>query len=265
MTIKPKVSIITVVYNGEEYLEETIRSVTNQTYDNIEYIIIDGGSTDQTINIIKQYEDKVHYWVSEKDGGIYDAMNKGIAIATGKWINFMNSGDVFHKNTVLESISFNDEKTLIYGKYKTISNDSYNKKVYGTKVLKKDFYFNMPICHQAMFIKLDAFKKIGLYNTDYKVSADHEWTLNLISFYGINTIYFQNIIVVNYLLDGFSVKNTLLSKKEKYKIANKFFQKKNNKYVYYYLLFKAYIFISLSNLKLIKVFRKVKSVFNNFN
>lgn len=101
---KLKISIITVVFNGSKYLEKTIQSVINQTYQNIEYIIIDGGSTDGTLDIIKKYEDKITYWLSEPDEGIYYAMNKGISVATGDWVNFMNSGDCFYNNHVLKTI-----------------------------------------------------------------------------------------------------------------------------------------------------------------
>ena len=90
---KPLISIITVVYNGDKYLEETVQSVLSQTYDNVEYIIIDGASTDGTIDIIRKYEDQIDYWVSERDKGMYDAMNKGIDAASGELINFMNAGD----------------------------------------------------------------------------------------------------------------------------------------------------------------------------
>ena len=104
---KPLVSIVTVVFNGEKYLEQTIQSVINQTYDNVEYIIIDGGSTDGTVDIIKNYEDRIDYWISEKDKGIYDAMNKGINLASGEWINFMNAGDIFYDEKVLNTIYIN--------------------------------------------------------------------------------------------------------------------------------------------------------------
>ena len=114
---KPLITVVTVVYNGEATLEQTIQSVVNQTYDNVEYIIIDGDSTDGTLDIIKKYEDKIDYWQSEPDKGIYDAMNKGIELATGDWINFMNSGDEFYTEDVIEDLYKNDWKDvdIIYG------------------------------------------------------------------------------------------------------------------------------------------------------
>ena len=117
MTNYPKVSIITVVYNGIEFLEETIKSVIAQTYPNIEYIIVDGGSKDGTLDIIKKYEAHISKWISEPDKGIYDAMNKGIDLATGDWQNFLNAGDSFVDNNVLEKIfTTNLENiTLVYG------------------------------------------------------------------------------------------------------------------------------------------------------
>ena len=119
------ISIVTVSYNAVLTIEQTILSVINQTYPNVEYIIIDGGSTDGTVDIIKKYEDKIAYWVSEPDKGIYDAMNKGVVVATGEWINFMNAGDIFtdgdvidklfHQNIIINRVGivFGDRKSVV--------------------------------------------------------------------------------------------------------------------------------------------------------
>jgi putative colanic acid biosynthesis glycosyltransferase len=120
------ISIITVVYNGEKFLEKTIKSVINQSYQNIEYIVIDGGSTDGTIDIIKKYKDRIDYWVSEKDDGIYDAMNKGLERASGDFVNFMNGGDTFYDKSVLEKIiSFismvDNNKIAYFGRAEVVS------------------------------------------------------------------------------------------------------------------------------------------------
>ena len=115
----PLFSIITVSYNAKESIEDTINSIVNQTYSNFEYIIVDGGSTDGTLDIIRKYEDKISYWISEPDNGIYDAMNKGLAICKGEWINFMNSGDLFYNDHVLVDIyRYCDFKKfhILYGK-----------------------------------------------------------------------------------------------------------------------------------------------------
>ena len=115
---QPLITVVTVVRNGEKTLEETILSVINQTYTNIEYIIVDGASTDGTLDIVRKYEDRIDYWISEPDKGIYDAMNKGIDLATGEWINFMNSGDFFVKKDVLEKVFTQrnwDGVDIIYG------------------------------------------------------------------------------------------------------------------------------------------------------
>lgn len=99
-----KISIITVSYNASSCIEKTIKSVVNQTYDNIEYIIVDGGSTDSTMDIVNMYKDHIDIFISEKDNGLYDAMNKAIDMACGEWLNFMNAGDVFYSDKVLEDI-----------------------------------------------------------------------------------------------------------------------------------------------------------------
>ncbi|MEA1893278.1 MAG: glycosyltransferase [Campylobacterota bacterium] len=154
---KPLISIVTVVFNGEKHLEQTIQSVVNQTYKNIEYIIIDGGSTDGTVDIIKKYEDKISYWVSEKDSGIYDAMNKGIDVANGEWINFMNAGDIFFDNNVLESVFHKeslatDNIDLFYSDSITDKNIRY--------ICNKD---KRILIHQALIYRLSLHDEIGKY------------------------------------------------------------------------------------------------------
>ena len=112
-----KISVVTVCYNAADCIEHTMLSVLNQSYPDIEYIVIDGGSTDGTVDIIKKYADRLAYWVSEPDKGIYDAMNKGIAAASGSYINFMNAGDTFASDSVLAEIvpQINPNSQIVYG------------------------------------------------------------------------------------------------------------------------------------------------------
>lgn len=197
----PLVSIITVVYNGEKYLEETIKSVINQTYTNIEYIIIDGDSTDGTVSIIRRYEDKISYWVSEPDNGIFDAMNKGIDVSTGKWINFMNAGDSFYaNNTLWEVFSTNNYQNIdvIYGNHNVI----YSSK---TRIAKagdiKNIWKGSQFCHQSSFIASNT-HKANKFNFTNKIGADFEFFYTL---YKKNKAFkYVNITIANYSAGGVS-------------------------------------------------------------
>lgn len=165
-----KISVVTVCYNAIETIEETMLSVLNQTYPEIEYIIIDGGSTDGTVDIIKKYADKLAYWVSEPDKGIYDAMNKGIVVATGDYINFMNAGDRFFNNDIInELIPFFLPKgdAVIYGN--NISYDGSNSLLFKPRPIKKLIRHGC-FCHQAAFI----FNKGLKYDLKYKIAADYD-------------------------------------------------------------------------------------------
>lgn len=171
---KPLISVVTVVYNGEAFLEETILSVINQSYDNVEYIIIDGGSSDGTIDIIKKYENAIDYWVSENDSGIYDAMNKGIDLVSGEWINFMNAGDQFYDAYVLKSISFEKIESavdIVYGNYKVL----YQKK---SRIAQSGSVENLwkgsQFSHQSAFIRTTLHKQ-NFYNLNNKIVADFEF------------------------------------------------------------------------------------------
>ena len=150
----PLISVVTVSYNAVTTIEKTILSVINQNYSNIEYIVIDGGSIDGTVDIIKKYADKITYWVSEPDKGIYDAMNKGIIVATGEWINFMNTGDTFYNENVFSEIfELNSYTEDVISGCAQLANHKIWKPLDSKKMTLMDFYIS-GLCHQATFIKI---------------------------------------------------------------------------------------------------------------
>lgn len=172
VTPSPVVTVVTVVFNGEEFIEDTILSVINQSYKNIEYIIIDGGSVDKTTEIIKRYESAIHYYVSEKDYGIYNAMNKAIDAATGEWIIFMNAGDTFSSKYSIADIFSMDQNnfTVIYGDVNVI----YPKfmRLVNAKLIT-EISKGMPFCHQSTLVKT-AYHKKNKFNIDNTIAADME-------------------------------------------------------------------------------------------
>lgn len=225
---KPLISVITVVYNGEKYLEETIQSVINQTYDNVEYIIIDGGSTDGTLDIIKKYEDKIDYWVSERDKGIYDAMNKGIKLFIGDFIVFLNAGDSIYEYNIFNLIfknKINFINDIIYGHAQLINSDNSKGKIVKapSSISYKDFAKGMIVCHQSLIISR---RKILLYNLEYKLVSDHDWIIKILK--ETSKITFLDLPLCNYLLEGISDNNFYLCWKERLIII-----KKNFSFFYY--------------------------------
>jgi len=207
----PKISIITVVYNGVKYIEDTIISVTRQNYFNFEYILIDGDSNDGTIDIIKKYESKISYWISEKDNGIYDAMNKGIDIATGEWIIFMNCGDLFFNNKVLMEIFHapipNDISLLNGGAFVRSEWGNFYLKARPENQIWKSFV------HQSLFSRIDMNKRYK-FNLHFKVAADFDFVYTLFSKKYKSLPL--NIIVsdILYVSSGYSSINEVSSKKE---------------------------------------------------
>ena len=177
--IKFKLSIITVVLNGEKFLEETITSVLNQSYKNFEYIIIDGGSKDNSLEIIKKYEDKIDYWISEKDNGIYDAFNKGMMLASGEYIGIVNSDDKYENGAfdILNKYITNfPEKDFIFGSVK-----KHWGLLHGYKPWKIHFSWGFYSSHSTgFFIKKSSAKKVGLYNLKYKYYADYDFFYRMI-------------------------------------------------------------------------------------
>jgi len=169
----PKLSIITVNLNNAAGLQKTIESVVNQTFTDYEYIVIDGGSTDGSVEIIKQYADKITYWVSEPDKGIYNAMNKGIKVANGEYLQFLNSGDwLLEKNTFERVFSVFPDKEVVYGNLMLISGEYKSpKKITFTNL----FFGSLP--HPATFFKRSLFDNYGLYNEEFKIVSDWEFYL----------------------------------------------------------------------------------------
>ena len=166
-----KLSIITINYNNIIGLQKTIDSVIVQTWKDFEWIIIDGGSTDGSKELIEQYQQYFAYWCSEPDKGVYNAMNKGIAIAKGEYLNFMNSGDTFYSDKTLEGIfctHFNED--MVYGDWIRIEKLG-NVFIQAPDKVSLDFFYSYNICHQAMFIKTDLMKVCG-YDESFEIYAD---------------------------------------------------------------------------------------------
>ena len=176
---KPLVSIITVVFNGERYLKQTIQSVINQSYDNVEYIVIDGGSTDSTLDIIKKYENQIDYWVSEKDNGIYDAMNKGLQLSSGEVIGIINADDWYVEDAIEKSIEVLQKTGRDYsiGNIKKVPSNIISKPI--NPLVDTVIYPGMMYPHIGAFIKTDVYRKIGLFDTKYRIAADFDMALRI--------------------------------------------------------------------------------------
>jgi glycosyltransferase involved in cell wall biosynthesis len=209
----PLLTIVTVVLNKEEVIENTLLSVINQSYFNIEYIVIDGGSKDGTMEVINKYKENINHIISEKDGGIYDAMNKGINLAKGSWINFMNAGDRFTNNDVISKLPFSscDINPILYG------NRSHNGSIIYPNSCRSLKFGEIMACHQSMFFNINPiFKKSVLYDTKFLIYADYELVNRLYLEYG-NFKYYNESIVIS---EGNGISSTVSMQKrnDKYKI-----------------------------------------------
>ncbi len=203
-----KISIITVVYNNEKTIKEAIESVLSQTYKNIEYVIIDGNSNDNTVNLINEYQDHLGYYISEKDNGLYHAMNKGIQAATGEVIGILNSDDLYQNNNVIEEVMhhFNNDLSLdiLYGDLVYVKNEDTNKIVRNWKSKPYyDHFFengNVPP-HPTLFVKRRVYNETGLFNLEYRLAADYELMFRMMKKYRFNIKYI-NILIVKMRLGG---------------------------------------------------------------
>ena len=196
-----KVSIITVVLNNVQHIEKCINSVLNQTYGNIEYIIIDGGSTDGTIDLIKKYEKQISRWVSEPDRGIYDAMNKGIIKSSGDIIGVLNSDDMFADEKVIGQVvdCFLDTYTdTCYGDLAYVDRNDINKIIRYWKsnsYYKNNFKKGWMPPHPAFFVRSSVYERFGLFNLYFPLAADYELMLRFLYKNDVSTTYIPKCLV----------------------------------------------------------------------
>lgn len=196
-----KLSLITVTYNSGKTLAYTIKSVLSQTYPNIEYIIVDGASKDNTLSIIKEYEPQFQgrmKWISEPDKGLYDAMNKGIRMATGDVVGILNSDDLFMDEKVLADVAaaFDEQTDAIFGNLYFVNQEDVNQIV---RVWKgspyKSFKSGWHPAHPTFYVRREVYEKYGGFDTSFDVSADFELMLRLIEKHGIRTKYLDRYMV----------------------------------------------------------------------
>jgi glycosyltransferase involved in cell wall biosynthesis len=261
----PLVSIITVVYNGEKSIETTIKSVINQTYPNIEYIIIDGGSTDSTLDIINKYRNELALIISETDNGISDAFNKGLRHASGEIIGIINADDWYDKNTIVKVVENIKDVDIVYGDLGLWKKDKIDF------VLKGDHRFleqEMTINHPTVFIRKKWYDQFGFFDEAYKCAMDYDIILR----FKVNNCLFGYIpeVLANMRWGGFSDKMWILGCRETLIIKNKYLpHNKLRNRLYFYKHFMAIALPRLLSklhfnflIKLYRVrFAKVKKIY----
>lgn len=217
MPDNPLITIITIVYNDLKGLKKTMKSIKEQAFTNFEYIVIDGRSNDGSSDYIKEKEADIDYWVSEKDEGIADAFNKGITRAKGDWILFLNAGDYFYSNQILQdveaSLILNSGADVVFGKIALVNEEGDLISTHGRPYFRKTFEREMTIPHQAAFHNRSLFEKYGLFELSYKYCMDYELLLRVKN----PDFVFVDMLIAKMLMGGVSQQ----SPKEVYKEFNK--------------------------------------------
>lgn len=227
-----KISIITVCYNSDKTIEDTFKSVLSQTYKDIEYIVIDGGSKDKTLDIINQYKKQIDFWVSEPDKGLYDAINKGIYKATGDFVGIINSDDVFYENDTIEKIAKylteNPHLSAVTGDIVQHKNNRIIRKYSSVDWTPEKLKIGFMPPHPSIFIKTKLFPQFGYYREDYKIGADYEL---IIRYFLKNKIsYKYSGIITTSMAVGGASSSGLKSYKVITKEIKKAFQQNDIKY-----------------------------------
>ncbi|MFN8407190.1 MAG: glycosyltransferase family 2 protein [Sphingobacteriaceae bacterium] len=213
----PILSIITINYNNASGLVKTMQSVIGQSWQDFEHIVVDGGSTDKSKDVILQYADRLTHWVSEPDQGIYHAMNKGIHLASGAYLLFLNSGDLLKDPSVLEIIyPYLVVADIVYGDIECVPNQGKSWVVYPPSKLSFQFFIKKTIPHQSAFIRRELFDKYGLYDEKLKICADWKFFVEVICKHNVSYKYVP-CVVASYFLDGISSmeENRVLTTQEK--------------------------------------------------
>ena len=194
--MRPKLTIISINLNNASGLKKTIQSVLAQTYTNFEYIIIDGGSSDESLKLIKENESKLTYWVSESDSGIYNAMNKGIEKASGEYFLFLNSGDfLINKHVINDTVPYLSNTDLVYGNLSINNLGKLSNYLFPPKLTFKYFLIDS-LPHPCTFIKSTLFAKVGLYDEQLKIASDWEFFIKSVCIYNCTYKYINKPISV---------------------------------------------------------------------
>lgn len=223
--LTPKFSVITVCYNAQATLEDTIQSVIAQTYHHVEYIIVDGASKDRTLSIINRYRDRITTVVSEPDKGLYDAMNKGLRLATGDYVCFLNAGDSFHEDDTLQQMvhtlrELTELPDVLYGETALVDAEGHFVRMRRLQTPEHltwhSFRQGMLVCHQAFFAKRTLAEP---YDLRYRFSADFDWCIRIMK--KSKVLHNTHLTLIDYLEEGMTTRNHKASLHERFRIMAK--------------------------------------------
>lgn len=223
------VSVITIVYNGEKYLEQTIQSVLSQSYKNIEYIIVDGGSTDGTLDIIRKYDSQLAYWKSEPDKGISDAFNKGITLATGDLVGILNADDWYEPEAISNMVAHYEPESVLHGNKQYWNQDG--SKAHQARPNLDILPLEMSLNHPTVFVSKTLYDRYGVFDLNYKLAMDYHLLLRLYNA-GAKFIY-VDLIITNMRLGGVSA-NIEGCYREVLRAKNEVFGNRITHQIYYY-------------------------------
>lgn len=248
-----KLSIITINYNNSEGLERTINSIINQSFSDFEYLVIDGASNDDSVDIIKKYSDKISYWISEKDTGVYNAMNKGIRQATGEYLLFINSGDVLYTEDVFTKVfDAKPKQDLVYGDLHRIFPNGHKDIVRMPNHVSVLHMLRATLTHPTTFIKRELFNKYGLYREDLKITSDWAFFLKLFAFTDVTQKHLP-IVIASFEMNGLSSNNADTVSDERFKVIQDSFSNELN-----HICYSQELYSNFYNKRIFKLLRGAK-------